>query len=88
MSEWQPIKSAPKDGTPILIFNPRNDRKPVCEAAWAYDYEGAPGYWATPHGVKGRGYTILPEAPTHWMPLPEPPASGIEAAQPARPEGA
>ena len=76
MSEWKPIETAPRDGTPILIFCPRNDRKPVCEAAWAYDYEGAPGHWTTPHGVKGRGYTILPESPTHWMPLPSPPSDG------------
>jgi hypothetical protein len=72
MSEWQDIASAPKDGTPILIFVPGSAQE-VKEAWWALQYEGGPGYWSTPTGPAGRGYVILPEAPTHWMPLPEPP---------------
>jgi hypothetical protein len=71
--EWQPIETAPKDGRDVLIFCPTNDRKPVCEAWWARDYEEGPGYWMTPIGPNGRGYTILPSTATHWMPLPEPP---------------
>lgn len=73
--DWLPIESAPKDGTAILIFTPRHDRKQVCEAWWARDYEGAPGYWMTPLGPSGRGYTILPSAVTHWMSLPDPPTT-------------
>lgn len=72
-NEWQPIESAPRDATPILIYTPGHDRKPVCEAWWAHDYEGGPGYWMTPIGPAGRGYTILEKAVTHWMPLPAPP---------------
>jgi hypothetical protein len=71
--EWQPISTAPKDGTRILIFCPRSSHK-VQEASWAIPYESAPdGWWSTPLGPAGRGYTILPEAATHWMPLPEAP---------------
>ena len=69
---WQLIETAPKDGTRILIAMPRDDG-PVCEAWWAQDYEGGPGYWSTPPSCTGRGYTILPDYPTHWQPLPEPP---------------
>lgn len=74
--EWQPIESAPKDGTPVLICRPNASRKKVCEAVWATPWDGAPDdqcYWMTPHGVAGRGYTILPTSVTHWMPLPPPP---------------
>ena len=73
--KWQPIETAPKDATPILVYIPsQKDRKPVQEVWWALLYDGGPGYWSTPLGPSGRGYTILPEAPTHWMPLPPPPA--------------
>jgi len=72
---WLPIETAPKDSSRILIYTPRSSRK-VQEAWWAIQYEGAlSGYWSTPHGPQGRGYTILPEAATHWQPLPPPPSA-------------
>lgn len=74
MSEWQPIETAPRDASRILIYCPRSNRAKVMEAWWALEYEGGPGYWSTPPGPAGRGYIILPEAVTHWMPLPPPPA--------------
>lgn len=71
---WQPIETAPKkDATHILIYIPKGRRK-VLEAWWAIPYEGASdGWWSTPVGPMGRGYMILPEEVTHWMPLPPPP---------------
>jgi len=78
--EWQPIATAPKDGTPVLIYCPGSGgRWKVCEAWWAFEYEGGRGFWSTPHGPAGRGYMILPEAATHWMPMPEAPNAGGEA---------
>lgn len=77
MSDWRPIETAPRDATSILLFQRSHVDKPVYEAWWAQDYEGGPGYWMTPIGPAGRGYTILangPNAPSHWMPLPSPPA--------------
>lgn len=71
---WQPIETAPKDGIAILVHIP-GDRRPVQEAWWALSYEGGPGYWSTPFGPNGRGYIILADSPTHWMPLPPPPES-------------
>jgi len=75
MMTWQPIETAPKDATSVLIYLPKG-RRPVCEAFWATPWEDAPEdqcFWMTPMGLAGRGYTILPKAVTHWMPLPPPP---------------
>jgi hypothetical protein len=82
MSEaWQPIETAPKDGTPVLIYQPDSSRKKVMEAWWALEYEDGPGYWQTPIGPAGRGYTILPKAVTHWQALPPPPVEQATAAR-------
>jgi hypothetical protein len=67
--EWQPIETAPKDGTPVLIHVPTGQR-PVYEAEWHRPWESAPEdkcWWQTRSGM------VLPEHATHWMPLPEPP---------------
>ena len=58
--EWQPIETAPMDGTDILLGFARHDRPPVVAGwfdCWAeYDCQNI---------VKG--------TPTHWMPLPPAP---------------
>jgi hypothetical protein len=58
--QWQPIESAPKDGTVFYINHPRGIRR----AWWASDrlYYEAPG----------RG-EMVDDVIAHWMPLPEPP---------------
>ena len=72
--KWQTIEAAPKDGTPVLIYCPNSgERWKVCEAWWSLNYENGPGFWTMPHCPSGRGYMILPEEATHWMPLPPPP---------------
>jgi hypothetical protein len=73
MSEWRDIGSAPKDGTVILFAN--------------YDamclLTGAPHVWTGRYiDVDGESrmfecsYAATNEngEPTHWQPLPEPPA--------------
>lgn len=77
---WQPMETAPRNGTSILVHLP-GSRRPVQEVWWAIAYEGGPGYWSTPFGPAGRGYTILPESPSHWMPLPAPPLAIIPGAK-------
>ena len=57
--EWQPIETAPKDGTRVLIFS-------VDEVVVAH-YEG--DMWCE------NEYDNLWHNPTHWMPLPEPPTT-------------
>ena len=81
MMDWQPIETAPKDGTWMLVAC-RWIRDPEEEGLgdwcrivrWAADerYKGFP--WATmdPEGIAFGG-TIKEGVPTHWMPLPEPP---------------
>jgi len=75
MMTWQPIETAPRDATSVLIYQPKG-RRPVCEAFWATPYDGATEdqcFWMTPIGPAGRGYTILAKSVTHWRPLPPPP---------------
>lgn len=72
-NEWQDIASAPKDGTEILCwFGPRIGVK---SASWT---ECASGFeiWCVddnkfdPYPVRGYNDPF----PTHWLPLPPPPA--------------
>lgn len=94
MSDWQPIASAPKDGTKVDLFYP-GQRGRVVDAAW---YEAPFNCWA----IRKKKWTemqlnpmrlpeLLPESewshvafpneqPTHWMlsPLPPSPAAPKE----------
>lgn len=63
--KWQPIASAPKDGSTILL----------CEGTRAFQ-----GFWYADNGYwvpsAWGDYASLEESatnPTHWMPLPEAP---------------
>lgn len=80
--EWQPIETAPKSGTEILLSN----GKAVQQGWWMHDEggiveirdtngryigqderDGYIGWWDYGGGMQ-------PE-PTHWMPLPPPPTN-------------
>ena len=65
---WQPIATAPKDGTRIICFWPNYGRhRPVVgEACWM-----APSHLFMPHFCHAGNWT--PADPSHWMPLPTPP---------------
>lgn len=74
---WQPIKTAPKDGTSIIVYGKFAgeiagiiDGKHVGIASW----QGGRGDYA---GFTWRAENTDAYAawwrPTHWMPLPEPP---------------
>jgi hypothetical protein len=63
---WQPIETAPKDGTHILCAVPGEIKVHVFIIWWNN------GGWCnslTPDFITG--------VPTHWMPLPEPPKEGL-----------
>lgn len=72
--EWQPIETAPKDGTPVLLYFNGWDRptaRPtVYVGTWTTDFDGD-GEWYIDWGDLTQ-YHIGPM--THWMPLPPPPA--------------
>lgn len=83
--DWQPIETAPKDGTRILIYWP----------SYLYEYDGfgiepgeekiaigwwfenprlallTSGYFHDQHELDDCGLAHPAHAPTHWMPLPE-----------------
>ena len=61
--DWQPIETAPTDGTTILIAT-RSYNGGVCMAAWVGE---AP--FPTFMDETGDSYFDA----THWMPLPPPP---------------
>ena len=58
MMEWQPIKTAPKDGTDILAWD-GNDQ-------WVLFYSQHGSGWTT-------GNPKVRHEPLYWMPLPAPP---------------
>ena len=59
--EWQLIETAPKDGTPVLLFYTGL----MYVAQWVPESEFGP-VWCSVDATM-----IL--NPSHWMPLPEPP---------------
>lgn len=61
--DWQPIETAPKDGSRVLI-NRKGYAEPICVGWYSQDWKewkSVPGEWSW--------------KPTHWMPLPDPPKS-------------
>jgi hypothetical protein len=69
VSDWQPIKTAPKDGTKVLlIFGNEVDDEPSAALAMWDANDG----WLD--SFSGRSVTDgFFTDPTHWMPLPPPP---------------
>ena len=62
---WQPIESAPRDGTVVLVWT-----REGCQLA-SY-FTGQPGGWVE----KDAWYRLTEDTtglPTHWMPLPAAP---------------
>lgn len=72
MSEWRDIASAPKDGTPIIVAR-RHDTFGWVRGWATWEGEGIVSGWIS------RGFSEVPgnlglAHPTHWQPLPLPPA--------------
>ena len=81
--DWQPIETAPKDGTLVLVFNTLDngtttsiDGK-IAVARYAFHLDGLEeSFWEYgtyySENSKGNQGAYLISA-THWMPLPEEP---------------
>jgi hypothetical protein len=66
MSEWQPIETAPKDGTAVLLFDRTNKDSPDGSGIdFGFYYNDAVRWLWACDGCEAK--------PSHWMPLPEPP---------------
>lgn len=76
--EKRPIETAPRDGTPILIFGGHDDCETDLRELRLLAFFRAPtrAFWDGEDWVIGfteAGYVALVrQNPTHWMPLPEP----------------
>lgn len=69
---WQPIFSAPRDGTAILVYEP--DQELADETVYVCRWAPRKGTKdQTPAWVEASGEGYFVWQPTHWMPLPEPP---------------
>jgi hypothetical protein len=71
MSEWQPIKTLPRDGRYVIVYRPL--AMETGDETFTITKTLSKGSTATvsPQGVKH--WTARWCHPTHWMPLPEPP---------------
>lgn len=83
--DWQPIATAPKDGTEVFVYVPGDSLYPTVARydtpeRFQEDY-GDPDYmpegwrWACGYPSDFHEETI---EPTHWMSLPPPPKKRIE----------
>ena len=74
--EWKPIKTAPKDGTEILLFDGHNMRV----ASWK-DTLMMPGFtsfeWVYAEIVADWPDCLTVDKPTHWRPKPLPPKNDL-----------
>lgn len=84
MSEWRDIASAPRDGTPLLLYchggididpfyRPKGMSSDIVVGLWEVDADCPDGgRWSSDVGDIGEQLSP-PINPTHWMPLPSPP---------------
>jgi hypothetical protein len=76
MSDWQPIETAPRDGTEFLGY-----RRGVIASAHRVQREDCE-MWT--FGPSSAAHELYPgHRPTHWMPLPDPPPSGVGVRLPS-----
>ncbi len=91
---WQPIESAPKDGTSVLLLiDPQDSAHSLHDDSFvvsigSYGVEGgaevdptwcfAGWSWSHDEYVRGKG------TPTHWQPLPEPPRAALSGRKEER----
>lgn len=71
MSEWQPIETALKDGSSLLLFAVElsySDTPQMYVGRWS-----TTAWWGPAWVAYEEGSDTEYLEPTHWMPLPDPP---------------
>lgn len=74
--EWQPIETAPRDGTPVLIYAAGGDHHAGVLIAFYEGQDATGDYWI----VRDDGDRLWATNPTHWMSLPEAPLTTPDPA--------
>jgi hypothetical protein len=69
MTEWQPIETAPKDNTVLLLCSMEYPENPFIDVGYWETY----AWWSGPKEEPCWVWSLLEGKPTHWMSLPEPP---------------
>lgn len=67
--EWQPIETAPKDGTEVILYVPDFDK---VTTGW---YSQKTRLWPHCEEFTEDGEPCNVGLPSHWMPLPPPPSN-------------
>lgn len=74
---WQPIETAPKDGTEVLLCRALNaDQQPIVGEGWGVFVQVAAWWEGDNAWIVYCSMVREPRlhfAPTHWMPLPRNP---------------
>ena len=66
--QWRPIDTAPKDGTPIILYGRHTKTRWPIVAVGYFDRRDEYGHFGS--------WCLLVDAfiePTHWLPIPSPP---------------
>lgn len=74
-ANWQPIETAPKDGTAVILWVPGVYQCVRIGSFRSDDFreKDGPLWLENDHDDFSTGYASTPLCPTHWMPLPSPP---------------
>ncbi|MEC9345534.1 MAG: hypothetical protein VYB54_04855 [Pseudomonadota bacterium] len=67
MIEWQPIETAPKDGTPVLVWS-EHDEPSAVVARWEWTWD----MWEYVDTMLADVSPEGPPAPSHWSPINAP----------------
>ena len=70
--EWQPIETAPRDGTEVLIYDHGIYLARWSEQAELGHFETGPAWQIWP-SEDDEFYAVATTTATHWMPLPPSP---------------
>ena len=72
-SEWQPIETAPKDGSLVILYNGTVEQGNFVAKVDSGRVSNQFVFTSSWDGLDGYLVSACDPQPTHWMPLPNPP---------------